>query len=109
IRTGRYNPGQTTVRVTIEGQAYLAEGVDYTFAPPMGPRLRAHVAAYLAQRLENVLTELYADGIDVLDLGQQARAHNPIGRIPAGWLATRPQRIIPEKTNITYLQCLPGS
>jgi len=109
IRTGRYNPGQTTVRVTIEGQAYLAEGVDYTFAPPMGPRLRAHVEAYLAQRLENVLTELYADGIDVLDLGQQARAHNPSGRIPDGWLAMLPQLTFTVKTKINFLQGLRGS
>src|SRR5690606_23656184 len=109
IRTGRYNPGQTTVRVTIEGQAYLAEGVDYTFAPPMGPRLRAHVEAYLAQRLEDVLTELYADGIDVLDLGQQARAHSPDGEIPPEWPELLPQMTFAVETKINFLQGLRGT
>lgn len=109
VLAGRYNPGQTNVPVTMEGQAYLAEGADYTFAPPMGPRLREHVASYLARRLEETLTDLYSDGLDVLNLGQQARAYNPNGHIPDGWLESLPQLTFTVETNINFLQGLRGS
>lgn len=81
----RLLPDGSTAHVAIAGTGVLVEGPDVTLAGVMDRELQKHAASTIRDRVLTTLKELYSDGVDVLNLSQQARRRTADGRIPPNW------------------------
>jgi Ger(x)C family germination protein len=91
----RLNHDVSAAQVAVTGVGVLVEGPEVTISGEMDQQLQRHAATSIEQRVRTALEGLYADGIDVLNLSEQARRRMPDGRVPRDW---------PERTRHLQMQ-----
>lgn len=81
----RLGPDGSTAQVDVISQGVLIEGPKVHLTGEMEQELQRRLATDIERRVRAVLEELYADGIDVLNLSEQARRRTPDGTAPRDW------------------------
>lgn len=83
--TGSLDREMKTAHIRMIGSAYVIERSGAPIRNYPGSTFENEINAALAGELRRLLTDLYAKGIDALNLTEQVRRRSPNGNVPSRW------------------------